>query len=145
MVLKKVKIKIKKIHPDAKTPMMSTDHAVGFDLYAIEEAILEPGDRKAIGTGIATEFPEGTAVIFKDRSGMGFKGIHVFGGVIDSDYRGEYKVILFNSTKEPFKIEKGDRICQAVLIDYYTPEFIEVNELSDSARGEGRFGSTGMK
>jgi dUTP pyrophosphatase len=75
---------------------------------------------------------------------MGFKGVHRFAGVIDSDYRGEYKVILFNSTKELFKIEKGDRIAQAIIQDYYTPEFVE-SELSDTQRGEGAFGSSGMK
>jgi len=145
MVLKKVKVKVKKIHPDAKVPFNATEHAAGFDLYSVEEVILQPGETKAIPTGLSIELPEGIVCLFWDRSGMGFKGIHRFAGVIDSDYRGEYKVILFNSTKEPFKIEKGDRIVQAIIQDYHTPEFIEVENLSDTERGEGGFGSSGMK
>ena len=125
MVLKKVKVKVKKLHPEAKIPFMATDHAAGFDLYSVEEVTLMPGETRAIGTGLSIELPEGTVCFFWDRSGMGFKGIHRFAGVIDSDYRGEYRVILFNSTKEPFRIEKGDRIAQAIMQDYYTPECFE--------------------
>ncbi len=145
MVLKKIKVKVKKLHPDAKIPTHGTEHAAGFDLYSIETIILQPGERHAFATGISIEIPEGLATLFWDRSGMGFKGIHRFAGVIDSDYRGELKIILFNSTKEPFTIEKGDRIVQAIIQDYYTPEFEEQTDLSDTQRGEGGFGSTGMK
>ena len=145
MVLTKVKVNVKKLHPEAKIPFSATGHAAGFDLYSVEDTILEPGETKAIGTGLSLELPEGTVCFFWDRSGMGFKGIHRFAGVIDSDYRGEYKVILFNSTKEPFKIEKGDRIAQAVIQDYYTPEFTEKDDLTDTERGEGGFGASGMK
>jgi dUTP pyrophosphatase len=74
---------------------------------------------------------------------MGFKGIHRFAGLIDSDYRGEFKIVLFNSTKNKFKISKGDRICQVVVQDYYTPEFIETDELNETNRGDKGFGSSG--
>jgi len=145
MALKKVKVKVKKLHPDAKIPTLGTEYAAGFDLYTVETVTLQPGERHAFATGISIEVPEGLVTLFWDRSGMGFKGVHRFAGVIDSDYRGELKVILFNSTKEPFTIEKGDRIAQAIIQDYYTPDFEELTELSDTQRGEGGFGSTGMK
>ncbi len=138
-----IKVKFKKLHSDARIPAIGTSHAAGFDLYSAEEVILEPGETKAVSTGIAMEIPEGKCCQIWDRSGMGFKGIHRFAGLIDSDYRGEFKIVLFNSTKQPYKILKGDRICQAMIIDYYTPNFIEVKELLETFRGEGGFGSTG--
>ena len=145
MVVRKIEVGIKKLHPDAKVPCLGTEHAAGFDLYSVENVELGAGERAAVGTGISIQVPEGMVTLFWDRSGMGFKGVHRFAGVIDSDYRGELKVILFNSTKETFKINKGDRICQAIIQDYYTPVFKEVEELDDSVRGESGFGSTGMQ
>jgi dUTP pyrophosphatase len=145
MAIKKIKVKIKKLHPDAKVPILGSVNAAGFDIYSVEERTLQPGERHAFETGISIEVPEGHVTLFWDRSGMGFKGIHRFAGVIDSDYRGELKIILFNSTKEPFKIEKGDRIVQAIIQEYLTPDFEVTEELEDSHRGEGGFGSTGMK
>ncbi|MFA5258905.1 MAG: dUTP diphosphatase [Candidatus Pacearchaeota archaeon] len=143
MVIQKVLVKIKKLHPDAKIPLLGTPHAAGFDLYSVEDHEFQPGETYAMSTGVAMEIPIGKAYFIWDRSGMGFKGMHRFAGLIDSDYRGEFKIILFNSTKEIFKISKGDRICQVVIQDYYTPDFVEVSELSETSRGEGRFGSTG--
>ncbi len=138
-----IKIRIKKLVPEAKIPNCGSEHSAGFDLYSVEDYELQSGETHAFTTGISMEIPEGKACFFWDRSGMGFKGIHRFAGLIDSDYRGEFKVILNNSTKLPFKINKGDRIAQGVIQDYYRPEFIEVNELEDTQRGAGGFGSTG--
>lgn len=143
MPLQSIKIKIKRIHPEAKIPTISTSNAAGFDIYSVEDYELQPGETKAIHSGITMEIPEGKAVFMWDRSGMGFKGIHKFAGLIDSDYRGEFNIILCNYTKEPYHIKKGDRIAQGVIQDYYTPEFKEVSELSDSKRGEGWNSSTG--
>jgi len=143
MTLQTVKLKVKKLHPDAKIPTQGSEHSAGFDLYSIEDYEFQSGETHAIPTGISMEIPEGKACFFWDRSGMGFKGMHRFAGLIDSDYRGEFKVILFNSTKQAFKINKGDRIAQGVIQDYYKPEFEEANELSDTQRGAGGFGSTG--
>ena len=143
MVVQKVNVKIKKLHPDAKVPILGSENAAGFDLYSVEDVILYPGETRAVGTGIAMEIPSGKAYFIWDRSGMGFKGIHRFAGLIDSDYRGEFKIILCNHTLKPFEIKKGDRICQAVIQDYYQPDFEVVEELGESVRGEGRFGSTG--
>ena len=143
MAISFIKIKIKKIHPNAIIPTYGSEHAAGFDLCSIEDYELEPGETHAISTGISMEIPEGKCVLFWDRSGMGFKGIHRFGGVIDSDYRGEFKIILCNHTKEPYSIKKGDRIVQALIQDHYQAEFEEYKDLTDTQRGEGRFGSTG--
>jgi dUTP pyrophosphatase len=143
MVVEKVNVKIKKLHPLAKIPYLATEHAAGFDLYSVEDYEFMPSETHAVSTGIAMEIPSGKAFFIWDRSGMGFKGIHRFAGLIDSDYRGEFKIVLFNSTKNSFKISKGDRICQVVIQDYYTPEFVLTNELTESLRGENRFGSTG--
>lgn len=143
MQIKKVDVKIKKLHPDARIPTYSNQNAAGFDIYSCGDTILYPGETKAVSTGIALEIPIGMCWLIWDRSGMGFKGIHRFSGVIDSDYRGECKVVLHNHTKKPYYIKKGDRIAQAIIQDYYKAEFQEVNQLSESERGEGRFGSTG--
>ena len=143
MSLNTIKLKVKRIHPDAKIPTQGSIHSAGFDLYSVEDYEIQPSETHAIPTGISIELPEGKACFFWDRSGMGFKGIHRFAGLIDSDYRGEYKVILYNSTKLPFKINIGDRIAQGVIQDYYKPEFIEVENLTETERGTGGFGSTG--
>ena len=142
-MIQEVKVKVKKMHPDAKIPIYGSEHAAGFDIYSIEDYEFLPGEVHAISTGIALEIPEGKACFIWDRSGMGFKGMHRFAGLLDSDYRGEYKIILCNHTKNSFKINKGDRICQGVIQDYYRAEFEEALELSETKRGDGRFGSTG--
>ncbi|MEM4259559.1 MAG: dUTP diphosphatase [Candidatus Pacearchaeota archaeon] len=141
----KIPVKIKILHPSAKIPIYGTEHSAGFDIYAIEDIILEPGKQKIVNTGIALEIPEGYCVQFWDRGGMGAKGIHHFAGLIDSDYRGEFKVVLFNSTKEPYKIEKGDRIIQAVILPIVQADFQVSDTLSETKRGDGRFHSTGKK
>jgi len=143
MTIQKIKIKFKKLHPDAKIPTLSTEHAAGFDIYSVEDYILQPGETYAIHSGIAMEIPQGKAVFIWDRSGMGFKGIHRFAGLIDSDYRGEFNIVICNHTKEPYVIKKHDRIAQGVIQDYYTPEFEEVENLEDSERGENWNNSTG--
>ena len=134
---------MQKLHPDAKVPLVATEHAAAFDLHSIENATLQPGETKAIGTGLALEIPKGFACYIRDRSSMGFKGIHSFAGLLDSDYRGEYKIVLHNTTKEPFTINKNDRIAQGSIKEYYTPEFEIVENLSETQRGTGGFGSTG--
>ncbi|MBT4136153.1 dUTP diphosphatase [archaeon] len=137
-------VKIKKLHPDAKVPLVGSEHAAGFDFYSVEDVILYPGETKAVSTGIAIQIPEGKACFIWDRSGMGFKGVHRFAGLIDSDYRGEFKIVLHNSNDYRFEIKKGDRIVQGVIQDYYQPKFEVVDDLENTNRGEGRFGSTGV-
>ena len=139
----KMIIPIKKLHPDAKIPSRGSEYAAGFDMYALDNHELLPGEVAMIRTGIALEIPEGKVLLLWDRSGMGSKGIHRFAGVIDSDYRGEIKVVLCNHRNELFTISKGDRIIQGIIQDYTKADFIEVEELKESRRGAGAFGSSG--
>lgn len=143
--MKNIPVKIKLLDKDAKVPIYASKEAAGFDLYSIEEVILEPGKKALVRTGLAMEVENGYCMQFWDRSGLGVKGIHHFAGLIDSDYRGELKVVLFNSTNEPYKIEKGDRIVQGVLVPIVQGEFKVVDELNNSERGERGFHSSGKK
>ena len=141
-----MKLKIKKLNPKAIIPAYQTKEAAGFDLHSIENVILKPGERKLIGTGLAFEIEFGYEVQIRPRSGLAFKhGITVLNspGTIDSDYRGEIKVLLINHSNEKFEIKKGDRIAQAVVAPVIQAEIVEVEELSSTKRGEGGFGSTG--
>jgi len=116
----------------------------GLDVYSLEECELKPGERKIFNLGFALEFPEGYAAIVKDKSSLPKNaGIHTMGGVFDAGYRGEYNVNLINLGSDVYRIHKGDKLAQIVIFPIATAEFEEVSELSSTARGEGRFGSTG--
>ncbi|MFH1425497.1 MAG: dUTP diphosphatase [archaeon] len=141
--MQKIKVKIKKIHPDAKMPFYAYEEAAAFDLYSVEEKIIPPEKTEIIRTGLTMEIQPGYCLKFRDRSGLGAKGITHFGGLIDSDYRGEFKIILHNTTSQPYKIEKGDRIIQVLPTQTIKADFEEVQELSETARGESGFHSTG--
>jgi dUTP pyrophosphatase len=143
-----VKLKIKKLKNEAIIPSYQTKEAAGFDLHSIEDVILNPGERKLIGTGLAFEIDYGFEVQIRPRSGLAYKkGISVLNspGTIDSDYRGEIKILLINHSNEKFKIKKGDRIAQAVVAPVIQAEIVEVEELSETKRGKGGFGSTGIQ
>lgn len=140
-----MKIKIKKINSDAIIPKYSHDGDAGMDIYSIEEFIIKSHERKIISTGIAIELPEGYVSLIWDKSGLASKnGVTTLGGVIDSGYRGEYKIILLNISNEDFKIIKGQRIAQILIQKIERAEIEEVKELNESSRGAGRFGSTGL-
>lgn len=141
----KTSVKLKKMHPDAKIPIYATEGSAACDFYSIEEISLAPGETKKIRTGIALEIPLGQFLKLEGRSGFSAKGIIKIGGVIDSDYRGEIHIILNNSTSQAFKIEKGDRIAQGILMPINHAQFEEVSELSETKRGSGGFQSTGLK
>jgi len=141
-----MKLKIKKLHNDAIIPAYQSELAAGFDLHAIEDYVLKKGERKLIKTGLAFEIEPDYEVQIRPRSGLAFKyGITVLNspGTIDADYRGEIMVLLINLGKEDFEIKKGERIAQAVISPVIQAEFVEVDELSDTKRGKGGFGSTG--
>ena len=142
-MVNRIPVKIKKLHPDAKLPSYNTEHASGFDLYSIIDYELKSGETKTIPTGITVEIPEGKVCLIWDRSGLGSKGIHRFAGVIDSDYRGEVKIVLHNNSDLLFQIKIGDRIAQAIIQDYYRAEFELADNLSETQRGELGFGSSG--
>lgn len=141
-----MKIKIKKLHPEAKLPTYAHPGDVGMDLYSLEDYDLKPGERKIFSVGFALEFPEGYAAIVKDKSSLPNKaGLHTMGGVFDAGYRGEYNVNLINLGQEVYHVEKGDKIAQLVIYPVIIADLEEVEVLAESSRGEGRFGSTGKK
>ena len=127
-------------------PTYATPGAAGMDVVAAEDFDLEPGQRHAVATGFRVAIPDGYEIQVRPRSGLAFKhGISVPNtpGTIDSDYRGEIKVLLINHGTESFPIRRGDRIAQMMLAVCTVAEFDEVDELSDTDRGAGGFGSTG--
>ena len=139
-------LKIKKLHPDATMPKYLRQGDAALDLYANETKVLQPNRRELISTGIAMAIPQGNVGLIWDRSGMAANhGIKSMGGVIDSNYRGEIKVILHNLTDKPFSIEKGMRIAQILIQRVEQKEILEVEELDDSIRGEKGFGSSGLR
>jgi dUTP pyrophosphatase len=128
-------------------PAYATDHAAGMDVVAAESLTLAPGQRHAVATGLAIAIPEGYEVQVRPRSGLALKhGITCLNtpGTIDSDYRGEVKVILANLGNEPFEIVRGERIAQLVPAPVLRAQFAEVDDLDETARGAGGFGSTGQ-
>ncbi len=141
---KKVKIKFKLLNESAKLPLFAHKGDAGFDLYSLEDRELRSGERHGFSIGISSEFPAGYFVSIRDRSGLALRqGIHVLGGVVDSGYRGEWKVILINLGSEIYKIKKGERIAQGVVHKLPDVEVVETKELNMTERGEGGFGSTG--
>jgi dUTP pyrophosphatase len=139
-----VKVKIKKLIPGAILPHYSHKGDAGLDIYSTEDFVLTHEMRHAVSTGISMELPKGYVSLIWDKSGLAAKkGITVLGGVIDAHYRGEYKIILYNTEKDDFVIRKGDKIAQVLIQPIETAEIEEVEELSETSRGEGRFGSTG--
>lgn len=141
-------VKVKKLHPNAKLPTYGSPEAAGADLYAcLEEAVtIEPGQVFWVPTGIALEVPKGCAGLVYARSSMGAKrGLAPANkvGVIDSDYRGEIRVVLLNHSMQPQTVEPGERVAQFVITPVLQPLYEEAEELTDTSRGAGGFGSTG--
>lgn len=141
-----MKIQIKKLHPDAKIPHFALAGDAGLDLYSVQDVIIKPSERISCQTGIAIKIPAGFVGLIWDKSGISQKfGIKTLGGVIDSNYIGEWFIGLVNLSKNDFKIEKGQKIAQVLFQKVETPEIEEVAELEATNRGDGVFGSTGIK
>lgn len=137
-------ISIKKLSPTAQTPSYATVGAAGFDISSNEDVQILPNQRKAISTGISMEVPMGYELQVRGRSGLAFKhGIVAFNGTVDSDYRGEIKILLFNQSSDIFLCSKGDRIAQGVINKIETVEFEKVEQLKETVRNISGFGSTG--
>jgi dUTP pyrophosphatase len=137
-------LKFKRLKPETILPKYAHATDAAFDLCSTENYVLKPGERRVFFTGLAAEIPEGHFVWFRGRSSLATKaGLEVMAGIIDSEYRGDWGVILINLGSEPYEIKVGDRIAQAILLPVNHPEISEVEELPPSGRGEGRFGSTG--
>ena len=145
-----VKILIKKTNKEVTTPKYKTDGSSGVDLSAFLEkkVVIKPNSSELIPTGLQVAIPDELEIQIRPRSGLAAKesiGVLNSPGTIDSDYRGELKIILFNHSKKDFIINNGDRIAQMVLVPILKMEFEEVDSLPDTVRGQGGFGSTGKK
>jgi dUTP pyrophosphatase len=160
-----VKIKFKRLHPDAILPEYAHDGDSGFDLYSVEDIIIPSGIVKGVRTGLAVELPSPVLVAsvfpaeyiqttfelqIRPKSGLALKGLSVFNtpGTIDNGYRGELIVLLYSIYGLPHEIFKGDKIAQAVLVPVLSSPFIEITEvdsLGDTVRGNKGFGSTGFR
>lgn len=140
-----MKIKFKKLHPDAIIPHFALPGDAGMDLYAVETVTLKPGERSVIPIGLAMEFPRGYVALFWDKSGIATKqGLTTLAGVVDSGYRGPLMVPMINLSDKEYTFEKGKKVAQMLVQPIEEPQIEEVEELSDSDRGEAGFGSTGI-
>ena len=143
-----MKVAVKKLSSDAVLPSLGSAYAAGADLYSIEGLTLAPGETKLVHTGLAMEIPVGYGGFIFARSGLATKkGLAPANkvGVVDADYRGEIMVALHNHGTQPQTVEKGERVAQMVLMPFLAAEYFEAEELSDTARGDGGFGSSGRK
>lgn len=141
----KIKVETRALEESAQIPRQAHHGDAGSDISTDESGYIRPGQRRLIGTGIAVAIPEGYVGYIKPRSGLAFRhGIDVLGGVIDSHYRGEIKVILLNTGESEFRYTQGDRIAQLVIQPVASVNFVEVPALSETVRGDGGFGSTGV-
>jgi len=143
-----MKINIKKNHPDAIIPVLGTDGAAAFDLSAIEDTFVNTGTAVLVKTGLSVAIPVGYAGLVCSRSGLALKKrVFVLNapGIVDSDYRGDIGVILYNAGEARFDIKKGDRIAQFMISIAIQASFTEVDNLDETNRGVGGFGSTGIK
>ncbi|MFI3141979.1 MAG: dUTP diphosphatase [Clostridia bacterium] len=146
----KYDLKIKKLNPNAIMPTYGTQYAAGADLYACcdETMTVAPSETVFVKTGLSMQIPDGFVGLIYARSGLACKkGLAPANkvGVIDSDYRGEIMVAIHNHSKLTHEIETGERVAQIVIAPYVVANFIEADELDDTVRGEGGFGSTGSK
>ena len=146
----KFDLRIKKLRDNAQMPTYGSEYAAGADMYAaIDEAVtIQPGETKFIPTGLAFEIPEGYAGFIYARSGLACKkGLAPANkvGVVDADYRGEVMVALHNHGKEAQTVEAGERIAQMIIAPFVAVNYVFADELDDTVRGEGGFGSTGRK
>ena len=142
-------VNVKKLDPQARLPVYGSEYAAGADLYSCGgEITIAPHETQFVHTGISVETPQGLVGLVYARSGLACKrGLAPANkvGVIDCDYRGEIMVALHNHTNEPKTVAAGERIAQLVIAPYITANYQEVEELSQTVRGEGGFGSTGTK
>ena len=143
-----MRIVLKRLDPELPLPRHAHAGDAGVDLHAATPAMLAPGERAVVPTGVAVAIPEGHAGLVIPRSGMAARhGLSVVNspGLVDSGYRGELKVILVNLGAEPVEVARGDRIAQLVVTPVESVEFVEVDELPGTERGEGGLGSTGAR
>ncbi len=135
---------VKRLAKNATLPTKDDQADAGIDVYTNESRTLKPGEVHAFSTGISVAIPTGYVALLWDRSGLGSQGIHRLAGVIDSGYRGEWKVVLLNTTKKSFKINAGQKIIQCLVQKYEPVKIKEVKKLPASKRGSKGFGASGQ-
>jgi dUTP pyrophosphatase len=141
-----MQVKIKKLNSETKLPSYAHPGDAGLDLYSLEDYVLKPGERHIFALGFALEFPPGFVALVWDKGSISFKyGIHTIGGVFDSNFRGEYKIMLINLSKDPYEFKKYDKIAQLLIQPVQRVIIEEVEELTETERNAGAFGSTGKK
>jgi len=138
-----MELKVKKIQKDVKLPRYGHKGDAGLDLFSSVDFVLAEGQVEAIPTGINIAVPEGYVGLIWDKSGVSLRGVHRLAGVIDSGYRGEVKVVMVNLSHKPFVIDRGTKIAQMLVQPITKVDVVEVNDLDETSRGEGGFGSTG--
>ncbi len=141
-----MELQVRLLHPDARLPRRAHPGDAGSDLFAVEEVVIPAGERREVGIGIALAIPPGYGGFVQPRSGLAFKhGIMLTNspGLIDAGSRGELRVSLYNSGAEAFTVSVGERVAQLVIQRVEEPEFVPVDELEDTSRGHGGFGSSG--
>jgi dUTP pyrophosphatase len=135
---------IKKLSLDTMLPSYAHPGDAGMDVFSREEYLLRPGERHTFELGFAAELPDGYVVLVWDKGGLAQKhGIHCLAGVIDASYRGEYVVVLYNTSQLSYQIKKGDKISQILIQPVERATIVETEELSNTARGDDRYGSSG--
>ena len=142
-----MELKVKKIHEDAKIPAYAHEGDSGMDLYSVEDTVLQSGETKLVKTGLQIAVPKGFEAQVRPKSGLAAKfGVTVLNtpGTVDSGYRGEVMVILINHGKEEYKVEKGKKIAQMVIAKVEEAKIEVVEDLDDTTRKDGGFGSTGL-
>lgn len=138
-------IKIKKLSEDAIPPKYANPRDAGMDFYSNEEITINPNERRLISTGISMAIPEGYVGLIWDKSGLASKhGLKTMAGVIDAGYRGEIKILVHNLSEQEYKVEKGKKIAQMLIQPITQKQLLEVEDLDQTERGEGGFGSTGL-
>jgi dUTP pyrophosphatase len=138
-----MELKVRRINKDAKLPRYGHPGDAGLDLFSVVDTVLEPGTAFAVPTGIQTSIPGGFVGLIWDKSGISLSGVHRLAGVVDAGYRGEIKVVMINLGKDDFTVSKGMKIAQMLIQPVAAVTVNETDDLDDSDRGEGGFGSTG--
>jgi dUTP pyrophosphatase len=139
-----MELKIKRLHAEAKIPSYGHAGDAGLDLYSAVDHILAPGAVFAVPTGIKMAIPPGYVGLVWDKSGISLKGVHRLAGVVDAGYRGEVQVVMVNLGREPFEIKAGMKISQMLIQPVVSVSIVVSDELDETKRGEGGFGSTGL-
>lgn len=138
-----ISLQVQLLDSTAKMPEKGNQLDAGIDIFTNESYTLQPGETHMFSTGIAASLPDGYVALIWDRSGLGSKGIHRLAGVIDSTYRGEWKIVLTNLTDTPYEVQTGDKIVQCIVQKFEPVDIQQAESLTDTSRGGKGFGSSG--